>query len=208
MPKKGYKQTAEHRAKLSAAHRGLTHTDETRAKMSRANSGYKHSEEARAKMSAWHRGKSLSPEHCAKLSVALKGRVLSPKQRAARVGRRHSPATRAKISASIIAHIKDCDGTCGRVACTPPPSPTQIENILVEVLLAEFPIVKQEVRFGRYRVDAYLPPPYHIAFEADGAYWHRDPEKDARRDSYLLAEHSLPVVRLTEMELKTIEGRA
>lgn len=90
------------------------------------------------------------------------------------------------------------------MSCTPPRSPTRIENILHDVLLAEFPIVERERRFGRYRVDAYLPEPYHLAFEADGSYWHGSARmivRDLERDAYLLAEHSLPVVRLGEAEL-------
>jgi len=72
-------------------------------------------------------------------------------------------------------------------------------------VLVEFPEVRANVRFGRYEVDAYLPPPYHLAFEADGTYWHNRPgdrEANERRDAELLLEFNLPVVRLTEEELK------
>ena len=79
-----------------------------------------------------------------------------------------------------------------------PQSPTQI--------VAEFPEVRREEHFSLYRVDAYLPHPYHLAFEADGAYWHKDHVKrDAERDAYLMREHNLPVVRLTELELLAVE---
>ncbi len=58
------------------------------------------------------------------------------------------------------------------------------------------------MRFGRFRVDAYLPPPYHLAFEADGTYWHRPESEQARRDverdAWLLEHYDLRVVRLTE----------
>ncbi len=108
------------------------------------------------------------------------------------------------MSRATVQHIVECGGSCGGASCVPPSSPTRIEDILVDVLLAEFPAVVREQRFGRYRVDAYLPPPYHLAFEADGVYWHQDPEKDATRDAYLMAEHGLPVVRLGEAELLKI----
>ena len=90
-------------------------------------------------------------------------------------------------------------------------SPTTIENFLVDVILAEFPEVigPSKQRFGHYTVDAYLPPPYHLAFEADGDYWHalyekRDPGHDARRDAYLLREFGLPTVRITESEINAL----
>ena len=107
------------------------------------------------------------------------------------------------MSAAVKQHITACDGSCGGAVCAPVRSPTSIENILVS-LLAKFPTVKRECRFGSYAVDAYLPPPYHLAFEADGAYWHSSQKQrlhDAKRDAYLLVEHNLPVVRLSEAEL-------
>jgi len=59
--------------------------------------------------------------------------------------------------------------------------------------------------FAPYRVDAYLPPPYHLAFEADGDYWHRDSEEeDAERDAFLLREFNLPVVRIPEFEIRML----
>lgn len=83
-------------------------------------------------------------------------------------------------------------------------SPTHIEEILVSLVLFEFPTIVREQKFGKYRVDAYLPE-YHLAFEADGVYWHKDTEADKTRDAYLLKEHSLTVVRFTERELLEIE---
>ena len=142
------------------------------------------------------RGRKFSDEHKLALSRARRAstyKVPSP-----------SAETRVKISASLKRHIAKCDGQCGSAVCSPPASPpTDLERRLY-VLLAEFPTVIREQRFGRYRVDAYLPPPYHLAFEADGVYWHDRPERvkhDARRDAYLLAEYGLPVVRLGETEL-------
>lgn len=75
---------------------------------------------------------------------------------------------------------------------------------MVRLFLDEFPVVEMEVAFGRYTVDAYLPPPYHLAFEADGEYWHerRGREFDEQRDEYLAQNFKLPVIRLTETEIK------
>lgn len=84
---------------------------------------------------------------------------------------------------------------------------SSIARTLVDVVLAEFPVVKEEQPFGPYRIDAYLPPPYHLAFEADGSYWHGLPgarERDERRDAHLLKRFKLPTVRLTEDELVSL----
>jgi NUMOD3 motif len=94
----GRAQTPETRAKISAAHRGLTHSVETRAKMSaahRGRPGRPQTAETRAKLSAAHLGKTLSAEHRMKLSTAHAGKP-QPKLR----GRTLSPETRAKMSAA------------------------------------------------------------------------------------------------------------
>lgn len=112
-----------------------------------------------------------------------------------------SVATRAKMSAAKIAHIGKEDCKCA--ACVPQRTMTRPHRALVEVLLAEFPEVHSEVLFGHFRVDAYLPSPYHLAFEADGEFWHRNRKKvDEARDAWLLRKFDLPVIRLSENELK------
>lgn len=81
---------------------------------------------------------------------------------------------------------------------------SQLSQRMADVFLGEFPVVILEKPFGRCRVDAYLPPPYHLAFEADGSYWHSLPGRrkfDVERDAYLLEQFDLPVVRLTEEEI-------
>jgi hypothetical protein len=93
---------------------------------------------------------------------------------------------------------------CGCAICVPRNKPTQLEATLF-ALLADFPVVEREVQFGVYRVDAYLPPPYHIAFEADGAHWHAEGNRrDMARDAWLNRKFGLPVVRLTELELRAM----
>ena len=63
--------------------------------------------------------------------------------------------------------------------------------------------VELEVPFGRYTVDIYLPE-RHLAFEADGEYWHDSSlvrEHDRERDAYLAQAHDLPVTRMTDVEI-------
>jgi len=57
----------------------------------------------------------------------------------------------------------------------------------------------QEAKVGRYSVD-FLLPTMRIALEVDGAYWHRIPEKDARKDAFLV-KHGWRVLRIKESEL-------
>ena len=101
-------RTAEHKAKISAAHKGLRHTDEARAKMSRSRTGSKRSEETKARMSAAGKGKHgrpMSEEAKAKISAATKGRPkpqgFSDKIAAANRLRKLSETSRAKISALL-----------------------------------------------------------------------------------------------------------
>ena len=66
-----------------------------------------------------------------------------------------------------------------------------------------FEIIIPEHPMGHYFIDAYLPNE-HLAFEADGKYWHSRleiKEHDKKRDAWLLENCSLPVIRLTEAEI-------
>ena len=127
MPKKGYKQAPEHRAKISvglannkntwghalspqhktkisAALRGRKRepfSAEHRAKLSVAAKGRRCgplAAEHRAKISSANLGKEKSLAHCANLSAALKGNKHC-------LGRKYTPETRAKISVA-------CKGKC------------------------------------------------------------------------------------------------
>lgn len=114
-----------------------------------------------------------------------------------------SAATSEKMAVAAARRIAE-----GRGA---PRKDTLIEKILWKLLeeVAGFEIIRNK-QFGRACVDAYIPE-LHIAFEADGWYWHdrngrfsNAPEKDARRDANLLEKFNLPVARLTEIELHKI----
>lgn len=77
----GKKQTKEHRAKISVAHKGKTISAETRAKISAAG-----------------KGKKASPKTLDKLRSRKTSVETRIKMSAARVGKKHSIATRIKIS--------------------------------------------------------------------------------------------------------------
>jgi hypothetical protein len=89
--KKFIKFTDEHRAQISAVHKGKTISDEHRAQISAANLGRKHSPEILDKIKNNPRrgglGKTISDEHRAQISAVHKGKTVSED-------------TRAKISAA------------------------------------------------------------------------------------------------------------
>ena len=92
-----------------------------------------------------------------------------------------------------------------RVERDGPPRPvwknTRLEQALVHLLESAGFTVEREKRFGRFRVDAYVPE-RHLAFEADGPHHELfRQEHDARRDCELTERFQLPVVRLTAQEL-------
>ncbi len=85
MLRKGSKHTSEARAKMCRRQWSA----ETRAKLE----GYQHTAETRAKMSKSHSGKTLTPEHCESI-------------RKARLGKKHSAATKAKIGKAALGHTR------------------------------------------------------------------------------------------------------
>ena len=167
--------TPERRAALAQKNRDRIYTPELRAKVAE-NARHPHTTETRRKMSRTRTGMKY-------------GQLF--RETNSRVSREHAAKNLPN---------------CGCVVHGGRPKShhrTTIENILVKVILKEFPKVITEKRFKRYVVDAYLPPPYHLAFEADGEYWHRmRPEHDVRRDAYLLEQFNLVVIRLSEKELR------
>lgn len=94
MPKKGYKQSKEHKLNIILARKGYKHSKETRKKMSLSHKGKE----------CFFKGKNLSEEHKKKISLAHKGLKQSPevieKRRKSRIGYRHSLETKQKISKS------------------------------------------------------------------------------------------------------------
>lgn len=78
---KGKKLSPEHRAKLSTALKGKLRPLDTCAKISATLKGKHHSAETRAKLSTVLKGRHFSPETRAKMSAAHKGKKLSDEHR-------------------------------------------------------------------------------------------------------------------------------
>ncbi len=94
----GPKHSAESRAKMAVARRGVPLSPEHRAAISRGSRGVKKSKEHNAKVSAALTGRKFSAEH----RQALSARVVTPEWRArlavSQRGRKHSKEHRAKNS--------------------------------------------------------------------------------------------------------------
>lgn len=103
--RRGLTNSAEHRAKITAAKLGKKRSPEARANMAAAQRGKKRSPEAVAKMIAGLRGRKQPPEAVARTAAANRGRKRSPeaiaKTAAANRGRKLSPEHVAKVAAAL-----------------------------------------------------------------------------------------------------------
>lgn len=183
--------------------------------------GKTHTLETRRNFSKARRGKRRSVAYVEKVRARMRGNTLwlgrhhseetKEKMRRAQTGKHHSEETKKKMRIAKQKHLRNSPPGCRCVPCRGGAwPPTKIEGILQKIVLAEFPFVEQYKRFGKYTVDAYLPPPYHLAFEADGEPWHSWParqEFDRQRDIELFEKFNLPVVRLTGNELLQIAAK-
>jgi len=210
--------TPEARAKISAGRlgKGRPISAEQKAKLSLAFKGRRLSPETKARISASRMGigKNCAPsaaqqKHLDAMSAALKGKKQSPehvaKRSAAHVGMVRSAETRAKMSRGSRESV-----AAGRRPHLLNPSVryTKLAQALHAHLTSTGLTLEPEVRFGRFTVDLY-DREHHIAYEADGAYWHKRAEKEtpgcgARRDEYLLQFYGLKVVHFTDNEIATL----
>lgn len=204
----GHVVTAETRAKISAAQRGVPkpktaaaqrgrkQSAETVRKRVESRAGYTHSAETRAKIGAANsialRGRKNGPrsaETKRKISLAHKGMKPSPEtiQKMCEAGRRRyerDPMFYVRFAAASKKAI----------------GPTKLERALYRLLDGAGLEFTPEVVRGAYRVDAYVPS-RNLIFEADGP-WGHNPRKDAARDRYLIRGGVAAVVRLTEQDLQ------
>lgn len=224
--RKKYRHSAESRAKISAANKGKSHpghkhSAESRAKISSALRGRpsplrgrKRDPQIVEKTASKLRGRSnsllgrpKSAEHRANISKGLMGRPgphyshtpeakakisMSAMGNKRGLGRRDSPEVKAKRAESVARFFDQW------------PRPiTSLERAMYHLLReAGFSFVCQK-HVGSRIVDAYVPS-HNLAFEADGAYWHNDPEKEIERDEYLLSKGILAVIHLSEQELQCL----
>jgi very-short-patch-repair endonuclease len=158
------------------------------------------------------KGSQMPPEQRVKISVALTGRIQSREHvehnRVAQV-RASTPEVRARIGASV------------KRAWTPKmrarhaeviaqlhaaghyfKGPTKLELALRRLLCGAGFDFDEQIRFGRYVVDAWVSS-HGLVFEADGSFWHshQDKGREARRDAYLMECGVVAVVHLTEEDL-------
>jgi very-short-patch-repair endonuclease len=121
---------------------------------------------------------------------------------ARRRGYRYCTACRRNVLAELMAErIRSGELVAPRLT-----QDTKPERILIAFLTFAGFTVQPQRRFGHAVIDAYLPE-HHLAFEADGDYWHARPDittRDLARDARLLKRFNLPVVRLWQSELISI----
>jgi very-short-patch-repair endonuclease len=89
----------------------------------------------------------------------------------------------------------------GRKRCKT--SLTRPHRILIRICESLGVEWEDEKRFGRYSCDIYLPY-FKIDLECDGIYWHTlpgAPEKDRRRDKFLLEKYGIKTIRVTDEEI-------
>lgn len=117
---------------------------------------------------------------------------------AGRFKRRFPSETRAKIAASVAEAYRRGDYRNQRTW------PELALRNLLQTADFEF---KEQVRFGRYVVDAWVPS-RGLVFEADCSFWyhHQDKEREAKRDAYLVARGVIAVVHLTESDLRDLRA--
>lgn len=202
-------------SKLLISQRGMGKiaSPETRDKLRRANTGKIRSEEARRNMSLARKGKKLSKEHKAKIGLSLVGNTRNTPDSIAKLrilmkGNKYGvrPQTESEKLHHRNATIRHLETVlpedCACTAHHPIWQGTKLE-LRLRKLLEDFPAIEPNKHFGMYEVDVYIPS-HHLAFEADGGYWHQNKERDSKRDAKLLERFGLIVVRLNDLDLKQV----
>ncbi len=200
MPTGKYERTSENNAKMSIALRGKqkskNHCKAVQAAVklqhainpNYAMKGKHHSEETKQKM----RDKALM-RHDLNVELGRRNGLASR-------GRKQSAAARKAHSIAGKRHWKNCvDETCGMCRHN---NPSNLAWQAYDLLLQDFTIVIPEQRFGQYSVDFLLAEEW-LAVEVDGEYWHKNRGwKDMVKDWYLTEYHNLPVIRISEHDIK------
>jgi len=144
----------------------------------------------------WNKGKPMSMEQRAKISVALTGIQRSAEHlERQRIAQRAASTPEVRAKQARAAARNHAAGVYRR-------GPTKLELALRGLLTSASFDFQEQVRFGRYVVDAWVPS-HGLVFEADGSFWyhHQDKEREARRDAYLMDRGVAAVIHLTEDDL-------
>ena len=194
-------RTAEHNAKIGAAHRGKFVIAQTCQRISDSKRGQPSSLKGVTSDTSHLRPYQFQPGQ-----AQAKGRKF-PNRKSRVVTATHRKNASIAQKKHAAKDLRDC--ACG--VHRPAGKVSQLSGRMIDVFLNDFPEVVREKQFGRCLVDAYLPPPYHLAFEADGEYWHglreqQDPGYHRRRDYYLKVQFGLVTIRLTESEINEAAG--
>lgn len=78
--------------------------------------------------------------------------------------------------------------------------PTSIEITIQNKLRSAGVIFIPEYKIGRWSIDIFVQK-HNVAIECDGEYWHRDSERDKRKDKYLKSI-GIRVIRLPEKDIR------
>jgi very-short-patch-repair endonuclease len=193
----------EHRARLSEAAKRRPITDECRTLL-RALSAQKKGQRRSALVVA------RSADGCRRSWAAL-----SDEDKISRM--LHLRRCGAVLSSEHRSHISDGLKRAYRDGRRVPVVPhvnryTKLAQALHTHLSSQGLALEPEVRFGRYTVDLY-DRINHVAYEADGAYWHAKNERTrpgyhTRRDEYLASRHGLIVVHFTDREIANLSVAA
>jgi very-short-patch-repair endonuclease len=192
VPKKGYRQTKEHKEKAASGKRGRTCSDEHKAKVSLSKAGSKNSMYGKSVYDVWlkkHgkiRADELLKEKNKKHSAALKGRPFSIEHK-------------KNLSKALLKRYEE-----GRISfkfITKDTKPElEVEGILIEMN------IKYEKQFRientRKFYDFYLPE-NNMLIEVDGRYWHNIPgarERDIIKNE-LAKSNGYKLVRIWDDEI-------
>src|SRR3972149_2027807 len=182
------------------------------------NKGKPWPDEVKAKISIGNRKpkprlRPLSKEFYENVSRKLTGIIRSPETRGkiarARRGTHPSEATRKKLALAgkrrVISpeHSEKMKAGWREWAGKWPKPETKLETRLYALLNRSGYAYQKQKQFGSRIVDAYVPE-LNLAFEADGAYWHKDKKAQLIRDEYLISKGIEAVVHLTEIDLKGV----
>jgi len=215
MPRKGYKQTVEHRKKRGDALKGRKRketSEETKLKISNAlkgkpswMKGRKHSEETKQKMSesqkkrvgvCWPKGKKHSEETKLKISKAKQGVLRGSPSEETKDKMREASARRwgdPEAKQEQLRKMREGRTYAG----------TTIE-LAIRAVLDEWGVTHIDNKYYAGRECDIFIPCCNLNIECDGDYWHGRPgvrESDRERDIFMRAL-GYEVVRIWEKDIR------